>query len=194
MRALLAPILALSLFAAPLQAEPTQLEVSALAHGAKFIGDRSGGARITITDAETGEILAEGITTGGTGNTRLIMAAEQPHWDSIATEGTASFVTELDIDSPLQLAITASGPLDAAPEDRVRASVMSWLLPGDSRTGDRRVIIELPGYLVDVLNIKQTEGRLEATVDISMLCGCPVIPGGWWDATRIDMQARLVGA
>ena len=28
--------------------------------------------------------------------------------------------------------------------------------------------------------------------DVSMLCGCPIEPGGLWDADRIDVTARLV--
>ena len=177
----------------PAMAEPTKIEVSALAHGAKFIGDRSGGARITIADAETGAVLAEGVTSGGTGDTQVIMKAKQPRWTPIVTPGAASFSTTLDIDAPRRLAITAVGPLDAALDDQVRASSVTWLLPGQSLDGERRVVVELTGYFVTVEEISLEDG-VSAVIDVGMLCGCPVMPGGLWNADRIRMQAVLVGS
>lgn len=174
-------------------AESTRIEVSALAHGAKFIGDRTGGARITIADAETGAVLAEGITEGGTGDTQRIMKAKQPHWAPIVTEGAASFATTLEIEAPRRLAITAVAPMDAALEDQVRASTVTWLLPGKPLAGEQRVVIELAGYFVTVEEVNQEDG-VSAIIDVGMLCGCPVMPGGLWDADRIHMQAILAGS
>ena len=186
--------IAMSMFIAPLvSAEPTQLEVSALAHGAKFIGDGTGGARITISDAETGAVLAEGITKGGTGDTGLIMKKAQPHWRPVTSEGAASFTATLDIEGPRHIAITASGPLDADMADQARASTTTWLMPGEHQSGDGRVVIELLGYFVQVKNLEMTDG-VSVVVDVGMLCGCPVVPGGLWDANEIDMRAVLHGS
>jgi hypothetical protein len=42
------------------RAEPTQLEVRVISKGAKFVGTSMGGVLITIRNADTGELLAEG--------------------------------------------------------------------------------------------------------------------------------------
>jgi len=42
----------------PALAQPTHVMVRALALDAKFIGDHTGGADITLTDARTGKVLA----------------------------------------------------------------------------------------------------------------------------------------
>ncbi|MBT5659166.1 MAG: hypothetical protein HOJ02_03315, partial [Rhodospirillaceae bacterium] len=60
---------ALLLWAGTASAEPTRLTVRVMAKDAKFIGTSIGGARITIRDVDTGELLAQGVTEGSTGNT-----------------------------------------------------------------------------------------------------------------------------
>ena len=52
---------------------PTKVLIRAVSRDAKVIGANVGGARITIREAETGKLLAEGIQRGSTGNTQLIM-------------------------------------------------------------------------------------------------------------------------
>ena len=64
---------AVLLFAAPAIAEPTPVTVRVISQDAKFVGDSTGGAQVILRDAESGHILAEGITAGGTGNTDQIM-------------------------------------------------------------------------------------------------------------------------
>jgi hypothetical protein len=54
-------------------AEQTEIIVRVLAKDSKFVGTSMGGMRIIRRDAHTGEILATGLTQGGTGNTKLIM-------------------------------------------------------------------------------------------------------------------------
>ena len=55
------------------QAEPTEIVVRVLGNDSKFIGTSMGGMRVTLRDAQTGEILATGLTQGATGDTRRIM-------------------------------------------------------------------------------------------------------------------------
>ena len=55
------------------KAEPTDIIIRVLAKDAKFIGMETGGAKVILRDADTGEILAQGVTSGGTGNTPKIM-------------------------------------------------------------------------------------------------------------------------
>ena len=51
-------------------AEPTEIVVRVLGNDSKFIGTSMGGMRVTLRDAQTGEILATGLTQGATGDTR----------------------------------------------------------------------------------------------------------------------------
>lgn len=188
--------MAVSLFTLTGQAvvESTRIEVSALAHGAKFIGDKAGGVLITVADLETGEVLAEGLTRGGTGDTGKILLESVGRWGNIVTDNTAAFSAELDIDAPVQLAITASGPTntDAQP---ARTSTVTWLFPGKDRIGENRVVLELLGYLVEIMAVDiAPDGSGHVEIDLSMLCGCPITPGGTWDAGRIERSATLWGA
>lgn len=183
----------MAMMAGPAAAEPTRVEVSVLAHGAKFIGDKTGGARIVIAELQSGEVLAEGVTRGGTGDTDLIMRDSHGHWADVADDSAASFNTTLDIDEPVQLAITASGPVHASGEP-ARTSMVTWLLPGEDMAGENRMLLELHGYLVTLeKEAIRADGTGHVVVDLALLCGCPVIPDGLWDANRIDMHARLVG-
>jgi len=54
-------------------AEPTDIVVRVLSKDAKFIGTSMGGMQVTLRDAHTGEILATGLTRGGTGDTKRLM-------------------------------------------------------------------------------------------------------------------------
>ena len=49
------------------QAEPTEIVVRVLGNDSKFVGTSMGGMRVTLRDAQTGEILATGLTQGATG-------------------------------------------------------------------------------------------------------------------------------
>lgn len=53
--------------------EPTEIVVRVIGKDSKFIGTSMGGMRITLRDAHTGELLATGVTVGGTGDTERIM-------------------------------------------------------------------------------------------------------------------------
>lgn len=50
-------------------AVPTKIMIRAKARDAKFIGNSPGGAYIIVRNKVNQQILAEGKTTGGTGNT-----------------------------------------------------------------------------------------------------------------------------
>jgi len=81
MRPLLIPSLALAasltLFSATAAfAEPTEITVRVLGKDSKFVGSSMGGARVVLRDAQTGEILSQGVTEGSTGDTKRIMLPE----------------------------------------------------------------------------------------------------------------------
>ncbi|RMF16897.1 MAG: hypothetical protein D6757_02015, partial [Alphaproteobacteria bacterium] len=128
-------------------AVPTGIDVRVLASGAKFIGSSVGGAAVLIRDARTGELLAEGVTAGGTGNTKRIMREAQPRNRVLSTPDAAKFHAVLDIDSPREILVTARGPL-GAPQAMAEASTRLWLLPGVDRTAGDGVLLELTGLIV----------------------------------------------
>ena len=77
-RSIFLGLLVVLLTVTPTLAVPTDITVRVRAKDAKFVGDTMGGARVTIRDAETGELLAKGVTTGTTGDTSLIMKIVNP--------------------------------------------------------------------------------------------------------------------
>ncbi len=178
-------------------AKETRVIVRVLAHDAKFIGSSMGGARITITDAGTGAVLAEGITRGGTGNTTVIMKKPLERHAPLADDKTAFFEAVLDIDKPLLVKISAEGPL-ARPQSITRTSREIWLLPGKDILGDG-VILRLSGFALEIVSphslqrfsLKKSGGEIPIRVNMVMMCGCPIAPDGLWDANRYEVTAYV---
>ncbi len=176
-------------------AEETRIAVRVLAKDAKFVGTSMGGVDVVITDADTGEVLERGVTVGGTGDTDLLMIQAAPRRTSRVTPGAAVFETVLDIDAPRKLVISASGPLGQA-QARARASVELWVAPGKHLDVGDGVVLELPGFVVDV----QSPGAhsflgpvetVDLTTHVVMMCGCTVSSGGLWDADGYEVSVRL---
>lgn len=130
-------------------AVPTNITVRVKTKGAKFLGTSMGGALVTIRDAETGELLAKGITSGSTGNTERIMNA--PGGVSVSDAGSAKFTATIDIDGPRLLEVTAYGPLSQR-QAANRVSATQWVLPGKHITGGDGWVMELHGLAVQILS------------------------------------------
>ncbi len=180
-------LLTLLLGAGAVQAAPTKVVVHVLAQGAKFIGSSVGGAEVTIRDAGTGELLARGVTQGGTGDTKRIMRDAHPRNRVLSTPDAARFEAVLDLKRPRAVVITARGPL-AAPQAMAEASTRLWLLPGIDRTAGDGVLLTLSGLIVapvtPAFHSAASAGKpLQLETRVMMLCGCPIAPGLLWDAT-----------
>lgn len=177
-------------------AEPTRIDVRVISKGAKFVGTSMGGVLVTIRDADSKELLAQGVTRGGTGDTERIMKAGLRHHDPVSTADAALFQTTLDLDSPRVIAVEAFGPLSQR-QAANRASSTMWVIPGKHVTGGDGWLIELPGFAVDILeppsHQKLRGGTVGQTIraNVTMMCGCPVEPGGPWDADRFEVQALV---
>jgi hypothetical protein len=148
---------------------------------------------IRIVDAKSGAILAEGKQEGGTGDTRLIM--REPHARGMTvydTEGTAGFLAELMLSEPTIVTISAVGPLEY-PQATMAASRQMLLVPGRHVEGDG-VVLELNGLIVEILSpepMTPVQGVLDVSVRVRMMCGCPIEPGGLWDADQKTFVAQL---
>jgi hypothetical protein len=186
----------LMLHASLAAAERTEITVRVLAKGAKFVGSSMGGVTITIRDAVTGELLATGVTRG-TGNTRAIMTQEHKRGTAVSTPDAAKFSAALELEEPRLVEISAHGPR-AQQQAAARASVTQWLVPGRHVTGGDGVVLELPGFVVDVLapgahaSVKPGKpGKVRVNANVRLMCGCPITPGGLWDASKYTVQARV---
>jgi hypothetical protein len=117
--------------ASPAAAEPTRIEVRVLSKGAKFVGTSMGGVLVTIRDAETGELLARGVTQGGTGDTQRIMKSPLPHHEPVSTADAAVYRASIELAEPRLLEVSALGPL-AQRQSANRVSSTMWSFRGDT--------------------------------------------------------------
>jgi len=155
MRKLFFTAVLLLAFAGLSSAVPTTLTVRARSKDAKFIGSSMGGALVIIRDAETGEILAKGLTTGGTGDTQKIMVEPVKRGTQISDANTAKYEATLDISEPKFVTIEVSGPMGQK-QSIAKSTTQVWLLPGGNIGGDG-VMVEVSGFSVGLLAPKTHE-------------------------------------
>lgn len=160
---------------------------------AKFIGTSIGGSKIIVRDDITGKILAEGITEGSTGDTKVIMEQPRSRGDVITDENTAGFLARLDINEPVFVTIEAIAPVNKK-QARVRSTTQQWIIPGKHIIGDG-IILEIPGFVVDILSPQTHEtvngSDVVITANVVLMCGCPITPGGMWDANKYEVSANI---
>lgn len=172
---------------------PTTVIVRAVSRDAKVIGDGVGGARITIRDADSGQVLASGIQSGGTGHTKRIMQEPRVRGSVVyGTDDAAAFRATLDLVGPTRVEIVAEGPLKY-PQALQRATRTLLLLPGQHVQGEG-ILLEIAGFIVDVpATITADAGQPVAVrAKVTMTCGCPTEPGGLWNADHISVSARIL--
>lgn len=133
------------------EAFQTKLVIRAKSKDAKFVGTKMGGAHVVVKDSTTGKVLAEGLTSGDTGDTRKIMIDPKARFGTIA-DGAAAFETSIDIDEPRLITIEVAAPY-VFQDNLIRSSTQLWVIPGKDITGEG-IIIEIPGFAVDA---KSTE-------------------------------------
>lgn len=181
---------------APLHAVPTTITVRVISKGAKFVGSSMGGVQITMQDALTGEVLATGITRGSTGNTDRIMKTPLNRNAVRADDTAARFTATIDINRPTRIEVRAYGPL-AQIQSANTVSSSQWVIPGKHIDGGDAWLLELPGFVVDILappahsTIKGSPAAVAVQASVTMMCGCPIAPGGIWDAGKYEVSARV---
>jgi len=160
------------------------------------LGREVGGARITITDVETGSILATGLQQGEAGDQIQIMRTprmmEEPVYSS---RPSAAFTTTLQLQKPTVVEITAEGPL-AYPASLHRTSKTLLLIPGEDLANDG-IVLHLYGYLVHIERptpheplIAKDDVKLRASV--RTLSGSLVRPHGDWDSRKIRIYGEVL--
>ncbi len=196
MKRVLAALLALAALGLASEAAaqtPTRVRVRVVSHDAKIIGSGVGGARISVRDAATGAVLAQGVQQGLTGHTRAIVVEPVERGAAIYdTEGSAELTFELSLSEPTVLEFVGEGPLGYE-HAMQRASKTMLLLPGEDVLGNG-VVLELHGFIVELLEPAEAlAGGADADVlaRVRMMCGCPLEPGGLWDADRVEVRAQV---
>ncbi len=165
---------------------PTQIDVRVIAKDGKYLGDDIGGALVMIHDVYSGELLASGTTSGGSGQQNL-MEICVTRSEVLPVDGASVFTATLDLDQPRLLRITARGPL-AAQQSANTVTQTQWVYPGKNITGGANgggFLLEIPGLVVQILNPpthflpKTAPDELEIRANVTMMCGCPIGVNPW---------------
>ncbi|MDH4152345.1 MAG: hypothetical protein OEV01_01030 [Nitrospira sp.] len=176
--------------------QPTTVLVRVVAHGAMVLGREVGGARVTITDVTTGQMLATGIQQGDAGDQNQIMRTphlmEEPIY---STRSSAAFTTTLPLQKPTLVEISAEGPL-AYPAAIQKASTTLILTPGQDLTQDG-IVLHLYGYLVQIERPKPREALIarddvKLRASVRTLSGSLVRPHGDWDSRKIRLYGEIL--
>lgn len=169
----------------------TQITVRVIAKDGKFLGDDIGGALITVRDAWTRELLAQGVTAGGSGpnDEGGVMCVKLRRGQPIPNTKASEFPVTLDLTAPRLIEVTAFGPL-AARQSANTASATQWIYPGKDIVAGDGFLLELPGLIVQILHppthfspASLPELRIHANV--AMMCGCPIEPKSAKTKTKI---------
>ena len=174
----------------------TQITVRVIAKGGKFLGDDIDGSLITITNVQTGELLAKGYTKGGSGNTTEIMQTPRLWSQPIPTDSASDFTARLDLDEPCFIEVTAYGPLGGL-QSAHKVSATQWVIPGKNITGGDGFLLVMPGLLVQVLEpithltLTSIPSMVCIAANVTMMCGCPISPGGIWDTKDFEVGAQI---
>ena len=149
-----------------------------------------GGARVILRDADTGEILAQGVTAGGTGDTKRIMHEGGGRRATLSDDSAAKFTATLDLDAPRLIEAEVFGPL-AQRQSANRVTATHWVVPGKNITGGDGWVLELPGYVVDVLappahvKLPADTSTVSLRANVALMCGsAPSCPAACGTPTR----------
>ncbi len=178
-------------------AVPTRIMVRAKAKDAKFIGTSMGGAYVRITDFLSGRLLADGYTSGSTGNTDVIMRQPHARNGNLSNDETAGYLATLDIEKPVFVTIEVLAPVNDR-QARALATTQIWVVPGKHVEGDG-IILEIPGMVVNIttpqmhqsLATTNANTNVTVTAHVVMMCGCPISEGGMWDSNDIEVKAMI---
>ena len=177
----------------------TQIDVRVIAKDGKYLGDDIGGALVTIHDVHTGELLARGTTSGGSGQQDLMNIC-LTRSEVLPVDEASVFSVSLDLCEPRLIKVTAYGPL-AARLSANTVSLTQWVYPGKNITGGEKgggFLLEVPGLVVQILNppthyLPQTAPQnIELRANVTMMCGCPIGKGHPpWHPEQFDVMAVI---
>lgn len=198
MKKLILPLAFLLMTAAPAWAADTNVSISVKAKDALFVGEAAGNAYVVVRDKRNGDVLAEGRTIGGSGDKSKIMGSDGYKRDTVLTDDkTAHFAFSLDLFEPTPVSIEASGPYGQM-QSLVKSSTDYLLLPGKDYASGNGIVVELSGFIVDIMTPAinhttkfKTDLTLPLQAQIAKLCGCHVDKSSPWPPERYDVEANV---
>lgn len=116
------------------------------------------------------------------------------HHAAVSTNDAAVFHARLDLDEPRRIQVIARGP-SAQPQAANTVTATQWVVPGKHISGGDALLLEMPGFVVDVLSppahqkLTQSAVPVELRANVTMMCGCPIEPDGLWDANKFEVAA-----
>ena len=197
-----------------------RITVRVQAVGGKFLADDIGGAILAVRDAQTGELLTHGTTSGTSGDLGLSYTpnaslavvvtpatsstSQVIRWLSAVNTGdratnTSSFTVNLELDRPRLLEIEAFGPRGGL-QSAHRVMATEWLAPGQDQTAAPGLVLMMPGLLVQVQSpathtdvTSPTNRTLDLVANVAMMCGCPIsdAPGNPWLPSDFDVSVAI---
>lgn len=210
---ILASVLLLSAYS-EMSAQATRLVVRARAKDAKFIGTKHAGAYgnvlVKVSDAASGKVLAQGITTGDSGDTKLLLETSLSRYQRITNDSTARFEADITLDEPTLVTISLAVPANKKfakesaksgfsykGEAATISSTQVWLIPGKP-LNQEGIIVEIPGLVVDIEQNEKVfkladiqQNKLNFKSHLALQCGCVITSGGLWDADVIEVKGTL---
>jgi hypothetical protein len=174
----------------------TTILVRVVAHGAMVLGRDVGGARVSITDVETKQVLATGIQQGEAGDQNQIMRTPHLMEEAVySARPAAAFTTTLELRRPTLVEVAAEGPL-AYPSSMRRTAKTVLLIPGQDLTGDG-IVLHLNGYIIQIEHPKSGEPLIakddvKLRASVRTLSGTLVRPYGDWDSRKIRIYGELL--
>ena len=190
----------------------TRVLVRVQAKGGKFIGPDGGYALVTLRDAVSGELLAQRLATGGSGQLQSKFTPEATR-DAIVTrsagvdavqwlsapqgQATAGLLATLDLHAPMLVEFSAAALTSGIPNGHTVTQRM-WLTPGVHLDHEPGVVLLMPGLSVQVLSptvASPPAGPLSVTAWVAMMCGCKIDPKLPWvpQEFRVHARVRAVG-
>lgn len=186
----------------------TRVLVRVQARGGKFIGPDGGYSLVTLREVVSGEILAQRIATGGSGQlsttftpgaTRAVIVTPGPTGDTVswlsapAGQETAGLLATLDLHHPTLVEFSASAMSNGIPNGHVVRQQM-WLTPGVHLDQEPGVVLVIPGLNVQILApdvASPPAGSLNVTAWVAMMCGCKIADASTWLPGEFSVYARV---
>jgi len=174
----------------------TNITIRVIAKGGKFLGADIGGAYVTIHNAQTGEILAQGNTSGGSGVANLMDIAIN-RTESYPNTQASAFNTSLSLTEPCLIKVTAYGPKGGL-QSANTVTATQWIIPGKDLTGGNGLLLELPGLMVQVQSPPThqnfgtvAQAKVDFQANVTMMCGCPIAANTPWNPDLFEVGAMI---
>ncbi|HET7464502.1 MAG TPA: hypothetical protein VFJ82_24800 [Longimicrobium sp.] len=187
----------------------TNVLVRVQARCGKFLGPDAGYSRVTLSDAASGAVLAQGIAQGGSGNLSPGFHPSSTRQPVVTTQSTgeqtvlwlsalpatippaAGFRASLELDVPTLVRFTAEslGP-DGSPNGHLVTETM-LLTPGVDLGAEPGVVLVIPGLIVKNVTPTESGTSLSLTATVTMMCGCPIDTDVPWLPSEFVVTATV---